>query len=306
MSQDRLLRNVTSVMMMAGYDVSELFAMRPKSFDLIANNGSQIVVLKVISHIDSISEDNARDLDQISHNLGGTPLVVGERARDAELERGAVYVRYGISAICYPTLHDYFVDGSPPLIYASPGGLYVNISGEKLRELREVNNLSLGDLGQILGVSRRTVAKYEAGMGTTIDIAIRIEETFDSGVVEPIDLLNYSHHNPVPDFQFPEDDIPIQPFIEEMGMHVQMMSHAPFQALIRYEAHTILTGYGRSQKLSKRAGIIGNISQVTRSHAMCIMTDDKRQRRIGKTLMLGVESLLLMEEPDDLMDLILN
>ena len=76
MSQDRLLRNVISVMMMAGYDVSELFAMRPKSFDLIANNDSRIVVLKVISHIDSISEDNARDLDQISRNLGGTPLVV--------------------------------------------------------------------------------------------------------------------------------------------------------------------------------------------------------------------------------------
>jgi putative transcriptional regulator len=304
MSQDRLLRNVTSVMMMAGYDVSELFAMRPKSFDLIANNGDHTVVLKVISHIDSISEDNARDLSQISQNLGGTPLVVGERARDAELERGAVYVRYGIYAISYPTLHDYFVDGSPPLIYASPGGLYVNISGEKLRELREVNNLSLGDLGQVLGVSRRTVAKYEAGMGTTIEIAIRIEETFDSGVVEPIDLLKYSHpsHSGLPH----DEDIPIQPFIEEMGMHVQKMNHAPFQALIRYEDYTILTGYGRSQKLSKRAGIIGNISQVTRSHAMCIMTDDQRQRRIGRTLMLGEESLLSLDDADDLLHLILN
>ncbi len=305
MSQDRLLQNVISVMMMAGYDVSELFAMRPKSFDLIANNGTQIVVLKVISHIDSISEDNARDLDQISRNLGGTPLVVGERARDAELERGAVYVRYGISAINYATLHDFFVDGSPPLIYASPGGLYVNISGEKLRELREMSNLSLGDLGQMLGVSRRTVAKYEAGMGTTIDIAIRIEETFDSGVVEPIDLLSYTPQVPH-DFSLPEEDIPIQPFIEEMGMHLQMMNRAPFQALIRYEDHTILTGYGRSQKLSKRAGIIGNISQVTRSHAMCIMTDDQRKRRIGKTLMLGEEDLLSMEEADDLLNLILN
>lgn len=290
---------------MGGFDVSELFAMRPKSFDLIANNGNQTVVLKVISHIDSISEENARDLSHISHNLGGTPLVVGERARDAELERGAVYVRYGIFAISYPTLHDYFVDGAPPLIYASPGGLYVNISGEKLRELREVNNLSLGDLGQILGVSRRTVAKYEAGMGTTIEIAIRIEETFDSGVVEPIDLLKYEPH-PLPDLPHFEDDIPIQSFIEEMGMHVQMMSHAPFQALIRYDDFTILTGYGRSQKLSKRAAIIGNISQVTRSHAMCIMTDDQRQRRIGRTLMLGEESFLSLDDPEALLNLILN
>lgn len=84
MSQDRLLRNVISVMIMAGYEVSEVFAMRPKSFDIIAGNGERIVVLKVISHIDSISEENARDLDRIARNLSGTPLIVGERARDAD------------------------------------------------------------------------------------------------------------------------------------------------------------------------------------------------------------------------------
>ncbi|PWR71209.1 transcriptional regulator [Methanospirillum stamsii] len=304
MSQDRLLRNVISVMIMAGYEVSELFAMRPKSFDIIASNGDQILVLKVISHIDSISEENARDLDRIARNLSGSPLIVGERARDAELERGAVYVRYGIFAINYPTLHDYFVEGSPPLIYASPGGLYVNISGERLRELRENSSLSLGDLGQILGVSRRTVAKYEAGMGTTIEIALRIEETFDSGVVEPIDLIQYNSH-----FEEPAkkpDEIPIRAVIEEMGMDIQPMYRAPFQALVRYDSHTILTGYGSSQKLSRRAGIIGNISQVTRTHAMCIMTDDQRQRRIGRTLMISEDSLLSLDEPDDLINLILN
>ena len=231
-------------------------------------------------------------------------MIVGERARDAELERGAVYVRYGISAISYPTLHDYFVEGSPPLIYASPGGLYVNISGERLRELREGFNLSLGDLGQILGVSRRTVAKYESGMGTTIEIALRIEETFDSGVVEPIDLIQYnSHFEEIP--KRPEE-IPIKAAIEEMGMDVQPMYRAPFQALVRYDSHTILTGYGSSQKVSRRAGIIGNISQVTRTHAMCIMTDDQKQRRIGRTLMIGEDSLLSIDEPDDLINLILN
>lgn len=304
MSQDRLLRNVISVMIMAGFEVSELFAMRPKSFDIVASNGDQIVVLKVISHIDSINEENARDLDRIARNLSGTPLIVGERARDAELERGAVYVRYGIFAISYPTLHDYFVEGSPPLIYASPGGLYVNISGERLRELREGNNLSLGDLGQILGVSRRTVAKYESGMGTTIDIALRIEETFDSGVVEPIELIQ--NNSPFQDSQPEKEEIPIQHVIEEMGMYVQPMHRAPFQALVRYESHTILTGYGSFQKVSRRAGIIGNISQVTRTHAMCIMTDDQKQRRIGRTLMIGEKSLLSLDEPDDLIDLIIN
>ncbi len=189
MSQDRQLQLVTSVMISAGFEVSEKFTLRPRSFDLIARNNGTLLVIKVVTHIDSVSEEAAFDLDVISHHLGGVPLIVGERAREAELERGAVYVRYGIYAISVSTLYDYFVEKIPPLVYASPGGLYVNINGDALRELREGQRMSLGDLGQVLGVSRRTISKYEGGMGTTLEVAIRIEEYFNTGVVESIDIV---------------------------------------------------------------------------------------------------------------------
>ena len=195
MSQDRQLQLVTSVMITAGFDVSERFTLRPRSFDLIARNNGTLLVMKVVSHIDSVSEEAAFDLDVIARHLGGVPIIVGERAREAELERGAVYIRYGIYAISPSTLYDYFVEKIPPLVYASPGGLYVNINGEVLRDLREKRSMSLGDLGQVLGVSRRTISKYESGMGTTLDVAIRIEEFFNTGVVESIDLMQ--HERPI-------------------------------------------------------------------------------------------------------------
>lgn len=154
MSQDRLLQMVISVLLMARFRVSERFSMRPRSFDLIASNPETILVIKVVSHIDGVSEETARDLDQISLHLKGSPLIIGERARDSELERGAVYVRYGIYAVSVATLYDALVEQVPPLVYASPGGLYVNINGEVLREERERRNLSLGDLGNLLGVSQ--------------------------------------------------------------------------------------------------------------------------------------------------------
>jgi len=122
MSQDRQLQLVTSVMITAGFDVSERFSIRPRSFDLIARNNGTLLIIKVVSHIDSISEEVAFDLEVISRHLGGVPLVVGERARDAELERGAVYVRYGIYAISPSTLYDYFVEMIPPLVFAIRGG----------------------------------------------------------------------------------------------------------------------------------------------------------------------------------------
>ncbi len=306
MSQDRQLQLVTSVMITAGFDVSERFSIRPRSFDLIARNDGTLLVVKVVSHIDSVSEEVASDIAIIARLLGGVPLIVGERAREAELERGAVYIRYGIYAISPSTLYDYFVEKVPPLVYASPGGLYVNINGETLRDLREKRNMSLGDLGQVLGVSRRTISKYEGGMGTTLDVAIRIEEFFNTGVVESIDLMLHEKAKTLTREHVEarkEPDVPIE-FLEQLGMHLHTLRGAPFQALLTFERHTILTGYGPAEKVVKRAALIGNLSQIAKKHAMCVITGYHKQKKIGKTLLIGEDRLHRIADGFELLDLI--
>ena len=301
MSQDRLLQMVVSVLLMAGFRVSEPFSMRPRSFDLIGRKKEILLIIKVVSHIDSVSDETARDLDHISRYLKGAPLIIGERARDTDLERGAVYLRYGIYAVSVATLYDAFVEGVPPLVYASPGGLYVNINGESLREEREKRSLSLGDLGTLLGVSRRTISKYESGMGTTLDIALKIEKIFDAALVRSIDLLRYeSHFAEEPERQ---DETPMN-FLEKMGMKLHTMHRAPFQALIEFSDHTILTGYGTTHKVFRRAALIGNISQVTGTHAMCVLTDSSKQKRIGSTLVIGEERLQSLADGEELLEMI--
>ena len=83
MSSERLLQTVTSILIMAGYAVSERCGLRPRSFDLIARKGDAIVVIKVVVHIDSMSEEIAHELAAIAHFLKGKPLVIGEKARDS-------------------------------------------------------------------------------------------------------------------------------------------------------------------------------------------------------------------------------
>ena len=306
MTQDRSLQMVTSVMITAGFEVSERFSLRPRSFDLIARKNGTMLVIKVVSHIDSVSDDVASDLEIIASHLRGIPLIVGERARDAELERGAVYLRYGIYAVNVATLYDFFVEKIPPLVYASPGGLYVSINGEVLHEMRERRGMSLGDLGHLLGVSRRTISKYESGMGTTLDVAIRIEEVFNAGVVESIDILT---HEPQKDRDQPERKDPSKPpipigFLEEIGMKLHTLRGAPFQALVTFDEHTIFTGYGTAQKVIKRAALIGNLSKIAKKHAMCVITDYYKERKIGRTLLIGEERLHHLRDGSELIDLI--
>ncbi|MFA7562379.1 MAG: transcriptional regulator [Methanoculleus sp.] len=302
MSQDRLPQMVISIMLLANFDVSERCNIRPRSFDLIAKRGDRLVIIKVVSHIDSVSADIARDLNLIARHLEATPLIVGERARDTDLERGVVYIRYGLIALSPETLYDYFVEELSPMVYASPGGLYVKIKGDLLREVRERFRMSLGDLASHLGVSRRTISKYESGMGTTLDIAIKLEDLFNASLVEVIELLDYRPPEPETPPESASGDVLVN--LERMGMEIHAMRQAPFQALALFDRHTILTAYGTSQKIVKRASLIGNISQITKTFAMCIVTDYKKQKKIGKTLLIGEEYLHTLEDGSELIDMI--
>jgi len=301
MTQEVLLQRVRDLLLEAGFRVSERCSQRPRSFDLIAGDREILMVVKAISHIDGVSEGIARDLDLVSYYLGGAPLIVGERTRDADLQRGAVYVRYGIYALSLPTLSDFLMDGNPPLVYVSPGGPSVNIDEKLLRALREERQLSLGDLAHLLGVSRRTISKYENGMGTTMEIALRIEELFDTAITRPVDLLS---HEP----RFAPSDEPaggeVLPDLSRLGMEIHLLRRAPFEALARYDDETILTGYGTARHVEKRAPIIGSLSRIARARALCVLIGYRRQKTIGDTLVIGEERLHALEDGSELMELI--
>jgi len=43
----------------------------------MARKNGTLLIIKVVAHIDSVSEDVAFDLEVISRHLGGVPLIVG-------------------------------------------------------------------------------------------------------------------------------------------------------------------------------------------------------------------------------------
>ena len=69
MSYERLLQRVTSILIMAEYAVSERCGMRPRSFDLIARRGDEILVIRTVAHIDSMNEETARELAARSQQI---------------------------------------------------------------------------------------------------------------------------------------------------------------------------------------------------------------------------------------------
>ena len=105
---------------------------------------------------------------------------MGAKTRDQMLEDSVIYMRYDILALNVQTLHDYFIENIPPLVSAAPGGLYVSIEGGTLKKARVDKSMSLGTLATTVGVSRRTISKYEEeGMDASIGVLLHLEDIFE-------------------------------------------------------------------------------------------------------------------------------
>lgn len=318
MDKDLLARSVAEVLSAAGFLVSARCDIRPRSFDLVARRGSLLLLLKILSNIDGLNERTANEIIRLAGHLFGQPLLVGEKTRDQWLERGAVYFRYGVPTVSPHTLADYIIEGMPPLVYAAHGGLYVRIDGTLLHRLRIERDISLGELASELGVSRRTVSKYESeSMDTSIDVALRLEEIFDREMIQAVDLFEMKakeeaeaeaeaeHVRPGPGEGAAKDNV-LQALVD-LGLKVFPIDQAPFNAITRDGRMVVLTGVSKfSSSMVKKARLMSNLSSVTMTHSAVIVEGETRYERIDQTALIERRELDNMDSKKDFADLVLE
>lgn len=309
MSRSALVGNVTAMLGDAGFTVSDRCAIRPKSFDLAARRGEDVLLVKVLANVDAFDAATGVEMRRLGHYLEATPLVLGLRTRDEDLKPGVVYFRHGVPVFSPDTAVDLFVEGVPPLIYAAPGGLYVNIDGELLEDVRSDREWSLGKLASELGVSRRTVSKYEDGMNASVEVAAELEDLFDRPLASPVAVLDGADEvreaDPQPEDPDPEpDDRPFVTVLTRVGFTVHPTQRAPFKAVSENATHSLLTGRSEFNRTAeKRARIMSSVGEVTRTRSLYVV-DRATRDNVEGTALVEQEELEDIEDADDLRDLI--
>jgi putative transcriptional regulator len=313
MSRSALVGNVTAMLEDAGFLVSERCAIRPKSFDVAARRGEDVLLVKILGNIDAFDAATGAEMRRLGTYLNATPLVFGLRTRDEELESGVVYFRHGVPVLSPDTAMDLFVEGVPPLVYAAPGGLYVNIDSNVLRDAREDRDWSLGRLAKELGVSRRTVSKYEDGMDASVEVAAELEDLFDEPLTAPVSVLD--EEESVKDQDDPPDGPEVDPddegivtVLTRVGYEVHPTDRAPFKTVSEDEGEQqqVLTGHSEFTKTAeKRARIMSSVGRVTRTQSVYVVESARREAVEG-TAIVEREEIEDLEEPDDFRNLILD
>lgn len=312
MSRSALVGNVTTMLADAGFTVSDRCAIRPKSFDVAARRGEDLVLLKILGNIDSLDGVTGAEMRRLGTYLDAMPIVIGLKSRDEELKPGVVYFRHGVPVMSPDTAMDLFVEGVPPLIYAAPGGLYVNIDSDILADERKERGWSLGRLASELGVSRRTVSKYEDGMNASVEVAIELEELFGAPLTSPVDVLGGADeiHDAEPTPEDPEadpDDEHIVAVLTHAGFDVHPTMRAPFKAVSEdsdKSRESVLTGHSAFTKAAeKRARIMSSLGHVTHTRSVYFVDETKRESVDG-TALIERREVKRISDPEELRELI--
>ena len=343
MSRDILVDQTIEVLRHAGFLVSDRCDIRPRSFDIAARQGGTLLLCKILQNVDGLTEETASEMQLLAEILGGTPLVIGEKTRNQTLEDGVIYMRYKIAAVNIQTFYDYFIEGIMPFVSSAPGGLYVSINGSALKEARLENNLSLGSLAGIIGVSRRTIGKYEdESIHASIDKALMLEDLLRIELVRSVDLLNpaalvppkknedtsqgrvlktdaadaSSFSSPAPSKiggtaaagkSSPETmaENELLSYVSTLGYDVKETVRAPFKAISKDNKSVILTGAGKyNPTIIKRAHLMSSISDVFQTESVYLIDGNSKVKSVESTAFIEKKELVKISGPEELIETI--
>ncbi len=311
-AREQLIDEVITTLEEAGFDLSSRCDVRPSCFDLVARKGEQLILVKMLSNIDSITEEDTKALQLVAHFFNATPLIVGMKTRRGQLDSGVIYKRYGISTIAPTSLSSIIDEQKMPREFIQRGGRFVAIDGEKLREARISHNITKEDLASCVEVSARAILAYEKDeMDVSKDVAMHLEKVLETDLVIPIDIISdRPKEQPIPTARNPEKTLDIEKrvneFFERLGMRVLWSDRAPFHVAAKEEGPPLMTGIGslRSVALQKRMEILKSVSHVAESEALIIVEEGHAEGNIANLPVIRQLELDDIEKPHELKKII--
>ena len=309
MNRQEIVQDSISILERAGFSTSDPSYLVHSGFDIVARRDALILVIKVMAS-ESCSRSSLMGMLALARAVSGTPLIIGSGTSSKGIEDGVVYSRFGIPFMSLETLQDLFIEEVPPLIYSAPGGFYVRLDKSVLARLRQ-GGLSLGELAEIAGVSRRTIQMYEDGMGAKLSAALRLEKALGIELIVPIDPLTYDgkagEGGEANSFDCLENDLAVNIFeqLNEMGYSVEPTNRCPFDALTTDRENLLFTGVGIiDKKMARRAKAMANISRLLERHSVFFVDDRGRKTSLEGTPLITYVELERIGDKKKVLELI--
>jgi putative transcriptional regulator len=293
-----------------GFNVSERCCSRPSCFDFAARKNETLLLIKVEPDIDVLSPNDSEELGAISQCLSAASLLLGEKTREKPLEDDTVYSRYDVLVVSSKTFENILLRKAYPLIQAGPGGYYVEIDHESIKRRRQELGLSVGEIAEMIGISRRTLYGYERGMAkASVTAAYNMIWTLGIPVANPINVFEQSRHQrkcflSTAKLAIARSKLLQKIFRKLARCRITPVKKAPFDFVINFpEKETKIVGaVARSNEpeLNKRVDEILSFSKVVKAHA--ILITEGREPSNREISCIRSEEISKIKKPEDLIE----
>lgn len=229
-----LLENISIYLLRKGFTLKSLTR---TAFDILARKDSVILLIKILEDANAVSEDYVGEMKRISSYIGGSPLIVSEKAGD-RLQDNIVYSRFGVYTLNFNTLKN-SIENKFPFVKRDHSGIKAQVIGKRLREIREREGTSLNDIARKVGVSKRMIQKYESGESeVTVNKALRLYKIFGHSVFDKIDVFGHDKE------LVQEGKSDVSKKYGKLGFNSLEAHKVPFDIIARKENELILTLVG--------------------------------------------------------------
>jgi putative transcriptional regulator len=268
-----------------GFTVSQRCCSRPSCFDIAARKSESLIFIKVQPDIGCVSPYDSLELKIISEHVSAASLFISEKTREKSLEDDTVYSRYNVLAVTPKTFENIVLKGIHPLIQAGPGGYYVEIDGEAIKRRRQELGLSVGEVAEKIGISRRTLYGYERGMAkASVTVAYNLLCTLGIPVAKPVNIFDASKGQRKTLMARARRIITKNRLLQRIfkklaGYNIVAVKKAPFDFVITVpkENMKIIGGVanGEEKTLSRRVDEILSLSKVVQAHPVLVTNGQK-------------------------------
>jgi putative transcriptional regulator len=206
-------------------------------FDIIAKK-RYIILLKVLSNVDSFQEGQANNLKIISNNLKAVACLIGTHTRTEKLKDNVVYERFGIPTFAPNTLEN-ILTNEIPLIRRDRGGYFVKVDANKLREARNKKQMTQAELAKIAGVTKKNIYEHEAkDMEMQYGVALKVEKVLGD-ITIPTNLN--TEFNIVENKAFGRFEKIVSNDLSHLGFSTSFVYKTPFNIIAREKEFLLLS-----------------------------------------------------------------
>ena len=262
-----LIQEVESALRDGGFNYCEYRG----CFDIAARKDSMILI-KLLTNVDSLHEDQADNLKVMSASLEAKSILVGLHTRRERLEDNVLYGRFDIPTVTPGTFENIIVNNALPIIYQFRGGRFAEISPEKLREARERRGLSQSELAAKVGISKKSIYEHESKrMKIEHANAVKMERILKTELIEPIGLESKSYDiNLIPKTVF---ETKISRTFHRIGFDTASVYQSPFNMIAQHDGTLLLSDVEEKPK-AKNISAIKNFAKVSKKSAVVVTKEE--------------------------------